>query len=114
MEDIGHEGSTLQLEPEDLADEFRRIDSSNDGNIQREELWDFVSSGKAGVMNRRDFNALFRSMDVDGNGSVNFMEFCSFMSTCGKNYRRKSYSQIIQSKDAAEEIARLVDAKKIS
>ena len=49
MEDIGHEGSTLQLEPEDLADEFRRIDSSNDGNIQREELWDFVSSGKAGL-----------------------------------------------------------------
>ena len=114
VEDIGHKGSTLQLGPEELTREFRRIDTSNDGNIEKEELWNFVSSGKAGIMNRRDFNALFKSMDIDGNGAVNFMEFCSFMTTCGKTYRRGSSSQILNSADAAEEIARLIDDKKIN
>lgn len=114
VEDIGHTGSTLQLGPEELAREFRRIDTSNDGNIEKEELWNFVSSGKAGIMNRKDFNALFKSMDIDGNGAVNFMEFCSFMTTCGKTYRQGSSSQILNSTDAAEEIARLIDDKKIN
>mmetsp|Transcript_26058 Transcript_26058/g.29273 ORF Transcript_26058/g.29273 Transcript_26058/m.29273 type:complete len:282 (-) Transcript_26058:143-988(-) len=81
-------GSVSQLNPSDLLDEFKRIDKSivggtSDGFISREELWEFVFSGKAGEMSERDFNLLFDSMDVKGRGRVNFVEFCAFMSSCG-------------------------------
>ena len=81
-------GSVSQLNPTDLLAEFKRIDQSvvggtTDGFISREELWEFVSSGKAGEISEKDFNLLFDSMDVKGRGKVNFVEFCAFMSSCG-------------------------------
>ena len=90
--------SKLMLTPEALAKEFQKIDSGltdgGDGVISKEELWTFISSGKAGnSMNRKDFDALFVAMDVDNNGSVDFLEFCNFMSMCGKQFddaRRKN------------------------
>jgi Ca2+-binding EF-hand superfamily protein len=77
------------LNPTDLLAEFERIDTglkggTSDGFISREELGEFVSSGKAGEMSERDFNLLFDSMDIKGRGKVNFVEFCAFMSSCGK------------------------------
>jgi hypothetical protein len=82
-------GSTSQLNPNQLLEEFKRIDKSvkggtSDGFISREELWKFVSSGKAGEMTEKDFNFLFDSMDIKGRGKVNFVEFCAFMSSCGE------------------------------
>ena len=79
-------GSVSQLNPTDLLAEFKRIDQvgTSDGFISREELWEFVSSGKAGDMSEKDFNLLFDSMDVKGRGKVNFVEFCAFMSSCGE------------------------------
>jgi hypothetical protein len=82
-------GSISQLTPTDLLAEFKRIDQSvkggtSDGFISREELWEFVSSGKAGEMSEKDFNLLFDSMDIKGRGKVNFVEFCAFMSSCGE------------------------------
>lgn len=81
-------GSVSQLNPTDLLGEFKRIDKSivggtSDGFISREELWEFVSSGKAGDMDAKDFDLLFDSMDAKGRGKVNFVEFCAFMSSCG-------------------------------
>jgi hypothetical protein len=83
------------LTPEALAEEFERIDTGlhdgdgagADGYISREELWDFLSSGKAGEMNQKDFNALFEALDTDGNGKVDFLEFCSFLSMCGEEFQ---------------------------
>ena len=82
-------GSVSQLNPTDLLAEFERIDTglkggTSDGFISREELGEFVSSGKAGEMSERDFNLLFDSMDIKGRGKVNFVEFCAFMSSCGE------------------------------
>jgi hypothetical protein len=81
-------GSVSQLNPTDLLAEFKRIDQiqggSSDGFISREELWQFVSSGKAGEMSEKDFTLLFDSMDIKGRGKVNFVEFCAFMSSCGE------------------------------
>jgi hypothetical protein len=83
--------SVVMLTPEALAEEFERIDTGlhdgGDGYISREELWDFLSSGKAGEMNQKDFNALFEALDTDGNGKVDFLEFCSFLSMCGEEFR---------------------------
>ena len=78
-----------QLNPTDLLAEFERIDTgvkggTSGGFISREELWEFVSSGKAEEMSERDFNLVFDSMDIKGRGKVNFVEFCAFMSSCGE------------------------------
>ena len=78
-----------KLNPTDLLAEFERIDTgvkggTSDGFISREELWEFVSSGKAEEMSERDFNLVFDSMDIKGRGKVNFVEFCAFMSSCGE------------------------------
>jgi len=82
--------SISQLQPLDLAEEFKRISGGlegNDGFITREELWNFVSSEKAGKMKKADFDALFSAMDLKNRGKVSFMDFCAFMSTCGSEFR---------------------------
>jgi hypothetical protein len=72
--------TTRQVTKEALLEEFDRIDNQHkDGLISKEELWEFVSCGKAGEMDQRDFNALFNAIDLDKNGSVDFLEFCAFM-----------------------------------
>jgi len=40
-------------------------------------------------MSERDFNLLFDSMDIMGRGKVNFVEFCAFMSSCGKEIQER-------------------------
>jgi hypothetical protein len=45
-----------------------------------------MKSGKAGVMNDSEFNALFVSLDTDKSGTVDFLEFCSFMGNCNEEF----------------------------
>jgi hypothetical protein len=80
--------SMRQLTPEALASEFKKIDSeTQDGQITKEELWTFLESGKAGELSESDFNALFSAIDLDGNGTVDFLEYCTFMGKCSGEYR---------------------------
>jgi hypothetical protein len=81
-------GSGHQLTPDNLAAEFKRIDTDNDGTISREELWEFISSGKAGELTESDFNALFSAVDLDNSGSVDFMEFAAFFGKCSGDFER--------------------------
>ena len=46
------------------------------------ELWDFINSGKVNKMDEKDFNALFATLDTDGDGTVSFMEFSAYMGKC--------------------------------
>jgi hypothetical protein len=79
--------SMRSLTPEILAKEFKNIDSqTQDGQITKEELWEFLSSGKAGELNQSDFNALFAAIDTDKSGHVDFLEFCTFMGQCHEEY----------------------------
>ncbi|KAL7572810.1 hypothetical protein ACA910_014667 [Epithemia clementina (nom. ined.)] len=75
-----------QLSPEALAAEFKKIDQDKNGTISNEELWEFVSSGKLGEMTRPEFDALYAVMDADGNGTVDFLEFCAYMSLCKADF----------------------------
>lgn len=84
---ISVQKSMRSLTPELLANEFRKIDSGTpDGKIDKEELWEFLSTGKAGDINTSDFNALFAAIDTDRSGTVDFVEFCSFMGQCHDEY----------------------------
>ena len=75
------------LTPNALAQRFQDIDTAKGArkaksSISKEELWDFIVSGEAGDMTRSDFEALFEAMDEDGNGTVDFLEFCAFLGGC--------------------------------
>ena len=87
-ETINVRGSMRTLSPEALADEFKCIDADvKDGKLSKEELWEFLSDGKAGDIHQKDFDALFAAIDLDGSGSVDFLEFCAFMGKCDQEYR---------------------------
>lgn len=85
-ETIKVEGAHNQLSAEALEEEFKRIDTDHSGYLSKSELKAFVNSGKIGTMTDSDFNALFAALDVDGNGTVDFTEFCAFMAQCGQVY----------------------------
>jgi len=87
VETIEVQKSMRSLSPELLAAEFKKIDSETpDGRITKDELWEFLSSGKAGELSNKDFNALFAAMDADKSGYVDFLEFCSFLGQCHEEY----------------------------
>lgn len=72
--------SIRSMGPEELAEEFKRVDlQTHDGLITKDDLWEFISSGKAGEISKGDFNALFAAIDADGDGQVDFLAFCAFM-----------------------------------
>jgi len=86
-----------QMDATTLANEFKRIDAQTSagntnrrasavGNITKEGMWEFLSSGEAVEMNRSDFEALWAVMDADGSGYVDFLEFCAFMGQCHDEY----------------------------
>jgi len=72
----------IDLTPEALAKEFEKIDESKDGLVDKEELWKFLETGRAGMISKADFIALFDSIDISGDGQVDFMEFCAFLRKC--------------------------------
>jgi hypothetical protein len=85
---ISLRASMRQLTPEALASEFKKIDSETEGGyISKEGLWAFLSTGKAGELSESDFNALFAAIDLDQSGTVDFLEFCTFMGKCSDEYR---------------------------
>jgi hypothetical protein len=88
-------GSRL-LTPEALAVEFKKIDTDNTGNISKEELWEFVASGKVATMTRPEFDALFAVMDSDSNGTVDFLEFCAYMCECQSEFEEAKNRKSIQ------------------
>jgi hypothetical protein len=44
-------------------------------------------SSKAGDLSESDFNSLFAAIDLDHSGTVDFLEFCTFMGKCSDEYR---------------------------
>jgi len=107
-ETIDMRASVRSLTPDALAKEFQRIDEgvSRDGKISKEELWEFVSSGKAGEMEKKDFDALFAAMDLDHNGDVDFVEFCAFLGKCDEEYRAARRRSSVGLKQPTSMVAR--------
>jgi len=92
-ERVSHRASVGQLTPSELEEEFNRIDSGlegGNGQIEKDELWNFISTEKAGHFSKKDFESLFSAMDVDKDGSINFLEFCSFMTSCQSEFEKKT------------------------
>ena len=75
---------------QELLQAFKKIDVSDDGFIEKDELRAFLSSesmvGEGDecekVLSDSDLNALFAALDPKGRGKVNFLDFCTFLGVC--------------------------------
>lgn len=98
-ENIHLEGHLDCLTEEQLAEEFKLIDTGGDGYIQKPELEAFMMSGKSGKLSKNDFNAMWAALDFDHSGKVDIIEFVTFLSRCGGEYDEVADHQGTLSKD---------------
>ena len=82
---------TIRASPEQLTSdllqkEFERIDQNGNGYIEKDDLWNFLNTGKVGRIAASDFEALWSVVDTDNSGKVYFLEFCAFMGQCHDEY----------------------------
>jgi len=66
--------------PDELHAAFEKIDTAagGDGFISQNELKAYLEA-ENGAMPNDEFEILFRSIDLDGSGSIDFEEFCTFL-----------------------------------
>ena len=66
-----------ELSPDELEEMFNSIDADHNGNLSREEIKELVTKAGMVEMSERDYDILIASIDLDGNGTLNFAEFCA-------------------------------------
>jgi len=90
-------GVTIQsgksLTMEDISSQFKSIDKSGDGLIDKEELHGFVMTGDAITMSESDFELMFVALDADGSGAINYTEFVAFINLCGEEFNDNGIAQ---------------------
>ena len=67
-----------ELTPDELEEMFNKIDADHNGNLSREEIKELVTQAGLVEMSERDYDILIASIDLDGNGTLSFAEFCAF------------------------------------
>jgi len=85
--------SAGMISAEELKKEFDFIDKDKGGTISRDELNKFVESGKIGIMEKKDFDAMFSALDIDNSGEIDFVEFAAFLSSCGSEFDKVNQEQ---------------------
>ena len=106
-ETIQFTGSERLLTPEALAEEFHKIDEQTkaNGKISKDELWAFLSTGKAGEITEHEFNALFAAMDLDGDGDVSFTEFISYFGQCEHEFDNvKNRQSVLDNRESRRDL----------
>jgi len=73
--------TSRNLQPDELAQMFQKIDIDGNGNIDKDEMKGLVDEAGVANMSERDYDVLFASIDIDGNGTVDFTEFCAFFAS---------------------------------
>lgn len=103
----------MVLSSKALKKEVKCIDTNQDGLISKEELWKWISLGKIGSIDEKDFNILFNVMDIDNNGMIDFSEFFLLIANSGDEMATVVATiQSSSSQDYAEKMSRA--AKKLA
>ena len=79
---INFTGTHEKLTPQLLQAEFARMDTDGDGVLSKKELHAFMGD----TMDDRDFEAMFAAIDLDHSNTIEFAEFCGFMSHIADAY----------------------------
>lgn len=87
------------LSHDQLQAEFDHIDKDKGGTISKDEMWDFISTEKVGTMSDKDFEAMWSTLDIDNSGSVDFVEFVAFLSSCGEQFDTVNEEQVKMTKE---------------
>eukprot|EP00957_Ditylum_brightwellii_P156996 11948271-Ditylum_brightwellii.AAC.1 len=56
-----------------LKAEFDHVDKDKGSTITKDELTEFVYTGKFGAISDKDFDTMWTDMDVDGSREVDFV-----------------------------------------
>ena len=79
------EGGELakNLTAKDLTEMFQKNDDDGNGNggVDKDEMKKLVEEAGVANMSDRDYDVLFASIDLDGNGTLDFVEFCAFFAS---------------------------------
>jgi hypothetical protein len=86
---INFTGTHEKLTPEVLQAEFARMDKDGDGVLSKKELHAFMGD----TMDDRDFEAMFAAIDLDHSNTIEFAEFCGFMSHIAEAYDARCANQ---------------------
>ena len=78
-------GLKSDLSPDEVAKLYREVDSDANGNISKEELKQLIDEHGLGSLSDKDFDVIFSTIDLDGNGYVNFTEFTASLPTAADN-----------------------------
>ena len=75
--------NSKNLTKEALAQQFQSIDKSGDGVLQKDEIKEFFMDSEHGSsITESDIDSILAALDSDGNGTIDFVEFVSFLSQC--------------------------------
>jgi len=73
------EGGLSKEEMNEFREIFNLVDADGSGEISREELGDLIAT--LGLKaSQEELDRMIDEIDVDGDGTINFEEFCSVMS----------------------------------
>ena len=65
-------------DPTQLTEMFKQLDGDENGFIEKQELRNFMDKREP-VMSEADFNVLWKSIDADKSGTIDYIEFCIFV-----------------------------------
>lgn len=88
-----------RVDPDQLKKEFDFIDKDKGGTISKDELKEFIASGKIGEISDKDVEAMWHAIDIDNSGEVDFVEFISFLGSCGSAFDQVNKEQRAMTKD---------------
>jgi len=88
-----------RVDPDQLKKEFDFIDKDKGGTISKDELKEFIASGKVGEISDKDVEAMWHAIDIDNSGEVDFVEFISFLGSCGSAFDQVNKEQRAMTKD---------------
>jgi hypothetical protein len=106
------------LDADAILKEFKHVDKDKGGTINKEELQVWLKDGKLGEISESDFNVMWVALDVDGNGSIDFAEFCAFMSGCGDAFdevykEQKNISKDEKFKRASQRLSTMASSRNL-
>jgi len=74
-------GISNNVTPDELKKTFQKIDVDENGTISKAELKQIMMDSNGADLSDRDFEILYSSIDIDGDGALSFSEYAAFFAS---------------------------------